>query len=284
MRISYAPHHFLLATYGEPYRKALEEAGHELVDDESGEVLFVDCDPPYDPWLTRCDRHERVVVYPHGAGITAYGAGQLPRHPHTVGQVVTGAGHERIADLSGDVPTVACGWAWTDLDEFTPSPELRRAFLAPCHPSQTGWFAPWALDGWRDMMRAMNIRYPDCRWDTSEGSHSMGETLDSIRFADLTVTSSATVLALAVAVGKPAVWFGPWRNVFVDYDDRDDSVNWPVPDLTGKLYGMSRYPYQGIDCVDDALAWEATAWRDQWIGPVFDPDLFVNSFESFVGS
>lgn len=282
MNITFGPHHFLTYRLGAPYAIALQQAGHHIVNDH-GEVGLFDCDAPADPWLQALDRHHQVVLYPHGAGAQVGGLGQHERHRNVIGQFVVGDGEVAMAKIAGDTPTVACGWPWTPLQDFEPAQQVERLFFAPPH-SYHGTWSEQELAEWAQVERVLLERFPaesGVKWFVSNAVRSLDETAGLVQSADLVVTASASVLRLAVALGRPAVLWGD-ADYHFHWLDADGVGHLPPPAVFDRLAGMYRYPY-GINDLSKALAVEASDWREQFVGTSFDPHLATQAFDGFVG-
>lgn len=283
MKITYEPHHFLLRRIGDPYAAALAAAGHELVP-EGGDVLLIDADCPWPPYKEPCDTHRLTVLHPHGLGIVAYGAGQEPRHPRTVAAFAAAPGHVELAAAGGDVATFAAGWPWTALLPFRPVDRVRRVFFAPAHASKnSGQWLPGETDAWREAGSTLMEQYRpadrggDVIWHVSQTPHPLDVTQQAIREADLVATASSTVLALAVACGRPAVFFGA-ATMFDNWDKTETNVLAPPPALRAELERIAAYPYGPADAAE-ACQIEASDWRSRFVGGAFDPGQVAVAFD-----
>lgn len=282
MKVTFGPHHQFLHRYGVPYAQALAADGHDIVHTD-GDVLLIDADVPWSPWQEACGTHDQVILYPHGAGIVTFGFGDVPRHPNTVANMTVGAGHVELAERASDVPAVACGWPWTPLHTFTPATDVHRILFAPVH-AYKGERNPTEEPLTRKAGNVLQRLFPQesgVQWCVSTTPHTLDETCGMISVADLVVTATTTVLALAVALGKPAVFFNDWREVFAT-GNGDDKIVRPDPKLTTDLVDIARYPY-GLRDIDQALTVEATDWRRKFIGGPFDPGSVTAAFDKFVG-
>lgn len=275
MRVTFRPHHPLVYRYGLAYAHALQAAGHELVDD-AGDVLLTDLDcAKWLPWKHQLPVHDRTVLYPHHAGW----AMPYPRHPSTVGQFVTAPGHVTVAERVGDpVPAVAAGWPWTHLKPFAPFTEDRppNIFFAPSHPANDGYRTADNADA---VQRRLHRMFPDAGWEISTTVHHLDDTAITVQNADLTVTSTSTVLAIAVALGRPAVFFGPPEQAHGSYDDVSRHTYTPPPAALELL----AYPHRPKD-VAAALTTEASDWRKQWVGEHFDAELVAEQFTKWTAA
>lgn len=282
MKVTYEPHHWLLRRLGDPYAAALAAAGHEIVP-EGGDVLLVDADAPWPPYKESCDTHRLTVLHPHGLGVVAYGAGQEPRHPRTVAAFAAGAGHVELAQAAGDVATFAAGWPWTALLPFRPVDRVRRVFFAPAHASKNGHWLPGEIDAWREAGTTLMEQYPpldrggNVIWHVSQTAHPLDITQQAIREADLVATASSTVLALAVACGRPVVYFGA-ATAFTGWDKTETEVVAPRPALRRQLESIAAYPYGPADAAE-ACQLEAVDWRSRFVGSTFDPGQVAVAFD-----
>ncbi len=282
MDVTFGPHHYLTYRLGTPYAMALQAAGHRIVNDH-GDVGLFDLDMPYNPWLQACDRHQRVVLYPHAGGANNFGLGQVPRHRNTVGQFVVGSGEVELAKIADDIPTVACGWPWTPLQEFEPAHKVRRLLFAPEHQYGGGWTEHQAAV-WRKAETKLLRRFhpsTGVQWCVSNTVRPLDETAGMIQAADLVVTASTTVLRLAVALGRPAVLWDDSRR-YMEVSRADDSLALPPARILDRLCDVYRYPY-GLAQLETALVREASDWRERFIGAPFDPHLCATTFDAFLG-
>lgn len=283
---------------------ALADAGHEIVQ-HSGEVALVDCDAPIDPYRGVCDNHERVMVYPHGGG-NPFCDGHWPIHPHTVCRFVPGPGQADVLQrcgYPGRVETI--GWPMCDRLPFRPTDQPVNVLFAPQHPLGDGWMSEGMVEAnarIHDLLASLpislTVRYVPIG---SAGLEQMGihrrpgvdyrqapmvvnDGEAAIDGSDLVVAAEGTFPSLAVARGCPTVMYAqiPADNHITGEPGTHTENNW-------HLYrDAARFPLDADDITtpDDMMDLLLTAgrdepveWRDRFIGPQFDPELFVKTFE-----
>lgn len=284
---------------------ALAGAGHEIVP-AGGDVALVDCDAPIDPYRHICDNHARVMVYPHGGG-NPFVDGHWPIHPNTVCRFVPGVGQIdalRVCGYGGHLETI--GWPMCDRLPFR-SGEPVDVLFAPQHSCGDGWMTPGTIEAnarTHDLLAALpirltvrfvpigpvgleqmgivrrsNVEYRQAPMNVSDGEAA-------IDAADVVVAAEGTFPSLAVARGCPTVMYaqGPADNHVSGTPDAHLEPNW-------LLYRDAvRFPLDAdeVDTPDEMMdllqlacaADVAADWRDRFVGPQFDPELFVKKFEA----
>lgn len=294
---------------GRRYAQALEAAGHDVVD-RGGDVLLTDADIPLDPYLSMCDDHPKVVLYPHGAGTSQVGGdGQWPVHPHTVARFVIGEGHADILRLTGyPVPVHVAGWPLCEMRPFRPSVP-RRVLLAPQHVMADGYlesgaaeangrihdlltdlpfdltvrFAPVGSYGLAHLgiTEQPGVTYQKARFDVADGVAAIDE-------ADVVIAADGTFPSLAIARGCPTIMYG--QQTHDDYENEHG----PRPARSWNLYADAcRYPLDAdnihhpaelLSLIADAAADDRTieTWRSRFVSYPLNRKRFVSRFEAAV--
>lgn len=240
----------------QPFIRALRAAGHATVDvvqalDVKADVLVIDLD--HANYQHIIDRHERVVLIPHGAGPHSTPV----THPHVQARVVTAPGN--VPD--DGFPTEVIGWPWTPLQPFRPCPAPKRILLAPMHPDNDGHVDPfWRAAESRALDVVLAAAPAGVNLTYRPGPSTIPLAAEACAAHDLVVAAPGSIVAAAVAAGTPVVTYR---------QDRYDSVDFGYPhDLAG-----------GARAVLAALTDAPDDWRRQHVGGPFDPDLFVTAVE-----
>lgn len=287
---------------GGRFAAALTAAGHDLVDD-GGEVLLIDADVPLPPYSDLCDSHDKVVLYPHGAGSDQNAIdGQWPIHPHTIARLVIGTGQLDMIRATGyPVPSTAIGWAFCDLRPFRPRP-VQTVLFAPTHPMSDGWMAPGTREAnvrVFDLLQRLPVRVvvrfvgsleaaglersPDSEYQ--DPSYDLDDAVTAVDAADLVLGGGGTLPNLAVARGTPTVMFGHCRP-----DDHQNGSPDLRPALAWEKYkddckfplnaDEAATPGELMDLMQRASTTDAdiAAWRARFVGEAMDPWTFVTTF------
>lgn len=285
---------------------ALEEAGHEIVPG-GGDVALLDADVPMRPYSEICERHDRVLLYPHGGGTPMPGREWTP-HPNTVCRFVPGTGQVDVLTACGyPVPVEVIGWPFSDRRPFRPCATPVKVLFAPLHQSGSGWLpTAGAVSNGRvhdmlaDLPVDLTVRYPHV------GNGSLAQIgitrrkgvtyqqvpldvhdgLEAIAAADVVVAAEGTFPSLAIAQGCPTV-----MTAQIPPDDDGGPLGY-IRALSWELYETdARYPLDGdtaatpddlllllmAACRDDSAVAE---WRGRFVGEQFDPEAFVKTFEA----
>lgn len=258
---------------GRRWADALQSAGHEL--GPAGAIAVVDHD-----WSAgeMCDRHDAVVLYPHGANPILSWDG-VPIHHHVRLALVHGVGHAEVMALYGfPVPCVPVGWSYSDLAPPRYPTEVRNVLFAPSHPLGDGRYGPGCRtlsDAVHSDLVASGLNVTVRDWHERKGlSH------DDIDAADL-VVADGTVAFLAAARGCPMVMFGSDLTPDLDLQHRQEPRRW------SSYRDRMRYPFDYADAPVDQLIGavcqpneQVDEWRRRFVGGPFDPDLVVRLVEA----
>lgn len=289
------------------FAAALTAAGHDL---SGGDVLLIDADVPLPGYSELCDRHPKVVLYPHGAGaFDVSGDGQWPIHPNTIGRFVIGTGQAEVQAITGYPRQVeVCGWHLCDLRPFRPTTP-RSVLFAPTHPMSDGWMGPGTLEAnrrvfdllchlpYRTKVRHVAAGHPldtigltvRPNVDYEEVPFTVQHGLTAVDTADVVVAGVGTFPNLAVARGCPTIMFGHYAP-----DDHQNGDPTPRPARIWPLYrDLVHYPLDADQAEDpadlDELIRRACTtdhdiadWRGRFIGARLDPKDFVARFEAMV--
>lgn len=291
---------------GKRLAAALEGAGHDLVD-TGGDVLLIDADVPLPPYSQLCDEHERVVLYPHGAGRDEVGGdGQWPSHPNTIARLVIGQGQaDMLAACGYRVPVQVIGWPFCDLRRFRPR-RLRRVLFAPSHPMSDGWMVPGTREANRrvfDMLSSLPVaiqvrcagpygpEHIGLSGHAEEVEFGIDDAVSATSTADVVLAAVGTFPNLAVARGTPTVMFAQTA----PHDHQNGSDDPHLAKNWDRYAEDVRFPLDA-DRVADAeelmgLLLRACAtdediavWRSRFVGEAMDPVRFVSVFESLCQS
>jgi len=278
----------------QPYIKALQKAQHQQVTElRHADLILLDYEhPARSEQLGYAEAHQiPVILYPHGGNPLSFDSGQYGYEPdpHVRVQFVAGPGHITCFREQGgpERKFVISGFPWCEQRSFRPSREVSTVVFAPVHPSASGYMG----EVWREANRTAQKQiwelFPNARvlvsvyatleqngllpiagWEFHASLQAISTAL--IDQADL-VVATETFACLAIARGTPTVMFSQRQ------------LDWDGTEFWGaKIVGpLLRYPYDlsDIDQVLEALEVEATAWRNRFIGPPFNPGLVVKTCE-----
>lgn len=288
---------------GQPYAKALREAGHHLRPGNPDVALF-DRD-----WYMHNNQKPRgivsdyirkgavIMIYPHSPLPPWWYDGLVPLQEHVRCVFVIGEAQKRAMQIIAPHARVkTTGWAWCEQKEFQQPPEVKRILFAPIHPSGRA-LRPEGMEAnkriyadLKDIMRITDIqvtvRYMgDLRtqglrrfkcFDWIEGQPD-GSTAE-IDNADL-VIAEGTFMYLAVARGKPTIGINQHLPIRANkHADIFTPHNWEKygPDLA---YPINYGDADILNLIDKAVSGEQTFWRQQHIGKQLDPFKFSADVE-----
>lgn len=296
MRVAFRDH----TGKGRLVAAALTEAGHDIVTDR-GDVALLDADLPVPPFKDICDRHERVLLYPHGGG-NPFAGPEWPTHPNTVCRFVPGPGQADVLSRCGyPAPVEVIGWPFSDRRPFKSRPPVNVLF-APFHQLGNGWLPAACFESngrVHDLLAELpvnlTVRYPLVgTGDLAEIGitrrsgvtyrqvpFDVGDGIAAIEAADVVVAGEGTFPSLAVALGCPTV--------MTCQVPPDDGV---IEPRSWQSYEAdARYPLDGddadtpgdlMDLLQEACRGDTAVapWRDRFVGEQFDPTRFVKTFEA----
>jgi hypothetical protein len=221
MRVSLR-HHLAI---GQPFARALDAAGHELVD-RSADVFMVDLDLPYyrqfiDPQLAA---GAKVFTYPHGVGVHHYWDGIDPPYEPVHGTFVIAEGYAEVYRRLGMTrPLYVVGWPYCEQRPFRATDAPRKVLFAPEHPLQNGYLSDWQRQLNVDVYSALlevpgidlKVRHlyaleQNGIWGVDGVEYVQGQpdnSIDDIDAADV-VVAIGTYAHLSVARGAPTIFFG----------------------------------------------------------------------------
>lgn len=284
--------------------RELRAAGWKEVPGGAADLLLIDHDVPgFHRQVIEAHRANgaKVVLYPHGAMPIVSWDGIFEPSGLVDLTLTPADGQAVVLHRYGyPGPVAVAGWSYCDLRPFQP---VRRegpvkVLFAPFHPTNEGLHAP-AKDANARAFEALLqvpgltlvVRHGDRQLEHSglwevpgviyhAMDRELGGALEDIARADL-VVASGTPGYLAVALGKPTVFFGqevhPW-----------DTVNGEVKYAQHwEAYrDLVRFPF----ALDDGPAGEVLAeagrtdagvrgWRETFIGEPLDGTRFVRLME-----
>lgn len=293
----------------EMLRAALVTAGHEIVKARP-DILLVDFDGPVAHYPKTIEK-----AYSEGALIAMYSHGAMPLHgwdgiwePNervSVHLVMTPGQQEVMRRYGYPIRTEVIGWHYCEQRKFEPIEDVwsKRVLFAPWHPHGNGWMLGEAralntkvYSLLRDMPVALTVRHVRTLFQNGleeavgveyqPSDMTLESAVKAIDAADL-VVSHGTFAYLAVARGKPVVFYG--QNIRPHDGYSDEMLRYA---LKWDLYrDYMRYPYDISDTKPKAT-WnilqqagkvEASEWRSKFIGYEFDPVGFVKLLERLKG-
>lgn len=244
-----------------------------------------------------------VFIYPHAARPMVQWDGLHPVWPNTKCTFVIAPGHVEVMQRFGyPIPMEVTGWTYCPIEPFQPVSKVNNILFGPIHPSASGWIA--------DVDKDLNIRtfarllaycqatgvhltvrhikalelsglkkLPGVTY--IEGNPDL--TIDEIDAADV-VIGHQTFAYLSLARGKPVLMMGediPPRTVVhgavayvKSWEKYADLLMFPLDILAGDTSEMIA---KSCRCNEDVMA-----WREKFIGKMFDPKNFVEKLESYL--
>lgn len=280
---------------GDAFRTALLAAGW-LETPGPADLLLIDHDVPGFHRQTieaHAAQGAKVVLYPHGAMPLVSWDGLFEPSGLVALTLTPAPGQRDVLGWYGyPGPTAVVGWSMCPLRKFRPGPEPRTVLFAPYHPTN-GDLHPAAQEANARTFAALLayapetlvVRYSELEtsglWDVEgvvyhEMDLNLAGALDDIARADL-VVATGTLAYLAVASGKPTVFFGqevcPWEKTSTGYRyaqlfmEYCDFLRFPVHYDGGPLG-----PYVEAAFTEGP---EVREWKARFIGPPFNPAHFV---------
>lgn len=259
---------------GQRIATALIAAGHELHDTD-GDVAVIDHEHQHQ---ALCDRHETVVLYPHGGNPQLDWDGHLDPHPHTRLHLVHGPGHAEVMAAYGyPVRCVPVGWCYGPLAPMREPCEPRRVLFGPAHEIGTGYLS--------EPLRALNLETEiELRAEGFEVSvrTNGGLGFDDIDRADV-VVADGTLAHLALARGVPTVMLGGGLCPDLGHTAPVFPASWasyaplmayPFTTESGPLGEAVRAAAADPGAVGE--------YRRRFVGGPFDADLVVRLIEEVV--
>lgn len=278
-------------------RQKLLEAGHQHADTpEECELLVLDCDWPWAaprPMLIERAKNAgaKIVTYPHGGRPTVFVYDGLAEPDERVdARLEHGPGSIQLAETftDQDLHQQAFGWLYSPTHPFRPPETLKKVLFAPLHCNVEALLkgtnghdpAPVAnQEIYRRLLAVPNIeitvsivgppwrnglwQHPRARFAPNP-QMLFQHSFEQILSADA-VVASGTMLAAAVALGKPTVGF--CQDIFVDYIDG----HYVEANNADRYRSLVRYPLDAEGdslqrLLDHAVAAEQTRWRNLWVG------------------
>lgn len=281
---------------------SLLERGHVMTPAAHADVLLVDIDDPDAPHrgdlIAQAKANDALVLlYPHGAVPTGTYDGYYEPDPRIDAQLVHGPGIADVVAAAGiDRPCHVIGWSYSPHVEFRPPWHVERVLFGPLHPFGSGQISDDQQDLNRQVFDAL-MGLPDVEvavqlfgspglnglpvpWHVNWIPSTLKLDWAAIDQADL-VIAEGTLAMLALARGKPVVWFGS------DTAREDENAR---PRRAGCPYTVApRFPIDFADgplpvLVEKARAGsrEVDEWTAQFVGGPFDPDGFCDLVEGLV--
>lgn len=248
-----------------------------------------------------------VFIYPHAAVPQLTYDGLYDPWHFTKANFTIARGHVEVMRTYGypeRIPLHPVGWSLCPQLVFKPNPQPRRVLFAPIHPNANGYLCDLDLSINRATferllvlvrqgainltVRHLHVLEESGLWVEPGVRYIRGtpnQNYEEIDAADL-VVSRHTFAYIAIARGKPVLMMAEWETP--RSGNSNESLrfvaSWP------KYRDLMMYPLD-ILAEDDtwALIVRAAAsdaeirdWRDRFIGPAFDPKLFVRTVEVYL--
>lgn len=279
---------------GDLVAAALRDAGHTIRENGTGDIAVCD----HDANTGLCDRHERVVLYPHGGNPLFDWDEANDVHPHVRAHLTHGPGNVEVMEAYGyPAPLTAVGWCYSEVAPPRYPSDIRRILFAPSHPSGAGYLNPTIASINQRACSALVATGAEVHLRLFMGHDAAGHGItdttgitattnwkllahDDIDAADL-VVSDGTLAHLALARGVPVLWIT--SDIF-DLGNTGYGECWPAH--WAELAPMVRYPYDmDDDNLDDLLtavcapSMAVEEYRRRFIGGPFDAGRVVSVCE-----
>lgn len=282
---------------GDLLHRALRDAGHTITETTKADIGVCD----HDANTGFCDRHDRVVLYPHGGNPLFDWDGWMPTHPSVKAHLTHGPGNAEVMAAYGyPAPLHPVGWCYSEVAPPRYPSDVLTAVFAPSHPSGGGYLNPDIAainQDALDRLVAAGIDVTLRLFQTGDAAaHGIADTHGcrttqglllahhDIDAADL-VVSDGTLAHLALARGVPVIWIT--SDIF-DLGNVADGQRWPHH--WAELAPLVRYPYDMRDDHLDDLLTAVTSpsqavedYRRRFIGGPFDAGLAVSIIEEVAG-
>lgn len=279
---------------------ALTKHGHEVVGrDEPAEILLIDTDIPVAFYERTIEAHvmrgAQVYVYQHGANpVIVFYDGIWPVSDRVNGYFCMAKGAKAVMEAYGyPHPIHVIGWHYCPIKPWQPN-GTQRVLFAPWHPHGNGYLHPvrrekngQIFEELADLPLDLTVRHirtlhqnglPPEQEGIKYVKGHLDTTFEDIDNADV-VVSVGTFACMALARGKPVVWFGQDLRPVDGFSDRMLKYvrSWP------KYRDMIEFPYHWPDepfenLLPKALK-EPVWWKSQFIGEQFDGAEFVGLLE-----
>lgn len=276
--------------------QALVAAGHTPAEGlDNADVLLLDCDwrwahPRPEMIGTAVEAGAKVVLYPHGGLSTVFVYDGLTEpDPRVDLRLEHGPGNGEVAELLGlELRQVPVGWLYSPTREFEACLNPVKVLFAPQHPNMETLGGPNGNDPGPALNQAVYKSLLELGYDvtvsvvgplwrngvwphprtTLTSNHGMQFHLTYQRILEADVVVAAgSVLAAAVALGKPTVGIG--AHDCADYVDGA----YKRSENAGLYEQMLRYPVDVADgplgdLIEDVCAGNADVdmWRGLFVG------------------
>lgn len=286
-------------------REAVITAGHEVVA-HNADILLIDFDGPivhYPRTIERAyEEGANVYIYSHGAMPITCWDGVWAPSDRISGYLAQSEGQKWVMETYGyPHPIHVIGWHYSKQRPFKAiSPtDIKKVLFAPWHPHGDGWILPEGkalntqiFENLLKMPYEITARiihsieanglHEARRVTFQESNRTIAQSIEAIQEHDL-VIAYGTLAYLAVALGKPTVMYGQdvcpqdgYSLATVRYvkswDKYREYMRYP--------YDVSNYAETGMQFVmQQACKFEATEWRERFIGNSFEPAEFVALLE-----
>lgn len=229
-------------------RARLLEHGHSLGTVSDCDVLLIDQEWSDGPRATIRAVHDRggyVICYGHGMPPLQASHGRRGGNEYVDAMLVPTAAHAALYEWCGERRMIVCGWHYCATVDPVYAPVPGPLVFAPIHTHSGGY--EWQ---WQEAANARTLaQLPE---DVTVSDAPEGRRVDealAVIDAARVVVASGTFAYLAVARGRPTVFFG----------QNGDTMPFPLD--------MSDWPIEEPWAYREPVA----AWREAMIGPPFDP-------------
>jgi len=291
-------------TKSEALRRALAQAGHELVKSWP-DVLLIDFDAPVAHYAKTIEQAysegAKVLLYSHGAPVITAWDGVWEPSDNITAYLAQSPGQKAVMEAYNyPHPVHVIGWHFCRLKKFAPAKKIENILFAPWHPHSNGWMIPQGKALNADIFRRLAEMPYHLTVRHVRAPHQNGfEQLDGIEYqpsdmtidgavraidaADLVITSPGTLAALAVARGKPLVMYGQ----DICPHDGYSAETLLYVNHWDQYKHLMRYPYDISETkpkatqniIEYAAQREAEMWRARFIGEPMSNAAFVRLVE-----
>lgn len=295
------------------YIEALKKRRHSMIDDLSSmklRVLLVDTDIKSRAGLISkvTGRGLPVLLYPHTAVPVFLWDGIFKPHPGVTAVFTIAQGHVDVMHAYGfrHKTIHPAGWTYCPQKNFEPHPNPKKVLFAPQHPNggvgsmphqirqanSQAYHRLLMLHKAGDIELTVRFLHPlswNGLWKEEGVTYVQGkpdQSTQEIDAADV-VVARMNMLYLAVARGKPTLGYGEQMAPMVGYPNGEvlTVASWE------KYRDIMAYPLDLLahdrtaSLINQACTGndETAAWRERFIGEMFNEDEFADTVEWYTG-
>lgn len=259
---------------------------------DEADILFASTDAPYHTefqWIEIMGNWGKpVYLYPHSGPPAIEYDGHIPVSDYVTARLVTGPGHKEVMHRYGHSRSVCeVGWFYCAQKKFQPIPNPRKILFAPLHP----WADGKTIHPDNQARNARVFRDLDAlgldlqvRYFGDEEANGLPERRDNwvklerldtshaeIDEADL-VVATGTFAYLAIARGKPTIYFAETEYAYNDrhdktvehWDSYDEYMRYPCTMHSWPLQMLIRRACEGGKWLEN--------WKQLFVGTQMTPE------------